>query len=217
MRQPSIILLLISLMVIGSGLSAFGAIKGKIDYSIPVDYSKLSEPELEAKAKVYYFNAMKLKDGEMNEDMTNALMLYSVLQNTNPENISYCVKLGTLYDKLNMDRYAKGNLSRAIGIDASQPEPYFYLGEFYYKRQMYRKALKYYGEAYQRGYTTNYDMLYKMGDIYEKFGDTRSALKYLQDASAQNPNSELDNKIKRIEAQHSVNKEYYSNTRLRNY
>lgn len=215
MRQPSIIVLLISLIILSSTLSVSAAIRGKIDYSIPVDYSKLSETELENKAKVYYFNAQKYKDGEVNEDMTNALVIYSILQNINPDNLSYCVKLGALYDKLNMDKYAKGNLSRAIGIDASKPEPYFYLGEFYYKRQMYRKAMKYYGEAYQRGYQTNYDMLYKMGDIYEKFGDTRTALKYLKDASAQNPNSELDNKIKRIETQHSINNEYYSNTRIK--
>lgn len=215
MRRPSIILLIISLVILSSGLSVSAAIRGKIDYSIPVDYSKLSETELQDKAKVYYFNAQKLKDGEVNEDMTNALMLYSVLLNMNPQSIEYCIKLGALYDKLNMDKNAKGNFSRAIGIDPLKPEPYFYLGEFYYKRQMYRKALKYYGEAYQRGYQTNYDMLYKMGDIYEKFGDTRSALKYLNDASAQNPNSELDNKIKRIEVQHSINKEYYSNTRIR--
>lgn len=215
MRQPSIIVLLISFIILSSTISVSAAIRGKIDYSIPVDYSKLPETELEDKAKVYYFNTQKYKDGEVNEDITNALMIYSVLQNINPNNFSYSVKLGELYDKLNMDKYAKGNLSRAIGIDNTKPEPYFYLGEFYYKRQMYRKALKYYAEAYQRGYQTNYEMLYKIGDTYEKFGDTRSALKYLNEASIQNPNSDLDNKIKRIEVQHSINNEYYSNTRIK--
>ncbi len=215
MRRPSIIVLLIILMFAANSPSAFCAIRGKIDYSIPVDYSKLNETELENKAKVYYFNAMQHSGNQINEDMTNALVVYNILLNLNSQNISYCVKTGALYDKLQMDRQAKGYFSRAIGIDSSNPEPYFYLGEFYYKRQMYRKALKYYGEAYQRGFQTNYDMLYRMGDIYEKFGDTRSALKYLQDASAQNPNSELDNKIKRIEAEDSINKEYYSDTRIR--
>lgn len=216
MRRPSIIILLIVLVIMGIMPSSFGAIRGKIDYSIPIDYSKLSEAELEDKAKVFYFNALKRNNDEVNDDITNALMLYSILLNINPENLTYCTRLGVLYDKLNMDKYAKGNFSRAIGIDSSNPEPYFYFGEFYYKRKIYRKALKYYGDAYQRGYQKNYDMLYKMGDIYEKFGDTRSALKYLNDASAQNPNKELDNKIKRVEAQHSINKEYYSNTRIRN-
>lgn len=215
MRQPSIIILLISLIFLSSSLSVSATIRGKIDYSIPVDYSKLSTEEVESKAKVYYFNAMKYQDNKINEDVTNALMLYNVLLNINPQSIEYCLKLGSLYDKLDMDKQAKGNISRAIGIDQSRPEPYFYFGEFYYKRELYRKALKYYGLAYERGYTTNYDMLYKMGDIYEKFGDTRSALKYLNDASAQNPNSELDNKIKRIETQHSINNTYYSNTRIK--
>lgn len=214
MRQPSIVILIFAVMLTCL-VPAYSAIKGGVGYSIPTDYSKMSESELELKARNYYFLSQKLKDGEINEDMTNALMLYNVLQNINPGQISYCIKLGSLYDKLNMDRYAKGNFSRAIGLDASRPEPYFYFGEFYYKRQMYRKALKYYNEAYKLGYDSNYDLLYKMGDIYEKFGDTHSALKYLNAASDKNPNSELDNKIKRIEAQDSVNKEYYSNTRIR--
>ena len=89
------------------------------------------------------------------------------------------------------------------------------VGEFYYKRELYRKALKHYCEAYKRGFTKNYDILYKMGDIYEKLGDTRSALKYLHDAQIQSPNPELDNKIKQIEIFDSTNKEYYSNTRIR--
>ena len=80
---------------------------------------------------------------------------------------------------------------------------------------MLRRALKYYREAYKLGMNTNYDLLYKMGDIYEKFGDTRSALKYLQEAQIQSTNPELENKIKKIEAQDAINKEYYSNTRIR--
>lgn len=215
MRQPSIIFLLISLIIISTSLPVYSTIKGSVSSSIPIDYSKLSEVELEGIAKDYYFNAQQLQNGIINEDMTNALVVYSILQNLNPENLSYCIKIGTLYDKLGMDKYARGNFSKAIGIDSSNPEPYFYYGEFYYTRQMYRKALKYYSEAYKRGYQTCYEMLYRMGDIYEKFGDTRSAFKYLQEAAKQNPNSELDNKIKRIEASHSVNQEYYSDTRLR--
>ena len=54
-----------------------------------------------------------------------------------------------------------------------------------------------------------------MGDIYEKFGDTRSSLKYLKEALEQNPNTELENKIKRIEANDAINKEFYSDTRIR--
>ena len=147
--------------------------------------------------------------------MTNALMLYNVLEKKSPTNIEYPIKLGILYDKLYKDRQSKGFFSKAIGIDNTNPKPYFYLGEFYYKRELYRKALKYYNKAYKLGDSTNYDLLFKIGDIYEKFGDTRSALKYLKEAQSQSANPELNNKIKRIEAQDAVNKEYYSNTRIR--
>ena len=215
MRQVSIIVLLISAILFGTNLPTFSAVKGGIEYSIPTDYSKINEQETELKARLYFHNAEKLDDGIINEDMTNALMLYTVLQQVNPDKIEYPVKLGRLYDKIGKDRQAKGNFFRAIGLDESHPLPYFYLGEFYYKRKLYRRALKYYNETYKRGFETNYNLLYKMGDIYEKFGDTRSALKYLYDAQKQSANPELDAKIKRIELQDSINKEYYSDTRIR--
>lgn len=44
-----------------------------------------------------------------------------------------------------------------------------------------------YKEAYKRGYSGNYDTLYKIGDIYEKFGDTEAALKYLKLAGSKKP------------------------------
>ena len=215
MRQPSIILLLISLIITGTTLPTFSAVKGSIEYSIPIDYEKINEQQFEIKAREYFFNAEKLKDGNINEDMTNALNLYGILQKVNPEKIEYPIKLGILYDKIGKDRQAKGNFSKAIGLDNKNPLPYFYFGEFYYKRELYRKALKYYNEAYTRGFEKNYNLLDKMGDIYEKFGDTRSALKYLKEAQLQSNNPELENKIKRIETQDAINKEYYSDTRIR--
>lgn len=215
MRQFSIIILLISLFFFLTIMPTFSAVKGGIEYFIPTDYSNINEQETELKARLYFYNAERLQDGIINDDMTNALMLYTVLQQVNPDKIEYPVKLGILYDKINKDRQAKGNFSRAIGLDKTNPAPYFYLGEFYYKRELYRKSLKYYNEAYKQGFATNYTLLYKMGDIYEKFGDTRSALKYLNEAQKQSSNPELDTKIKRIELQDTINKEYYSDTRIR--
>ena len=215
MRQVSIIVLLISTIILGTILPSFSAIKGAVEYSIPIDYSKLKEQEIKIKAENFFYNASKLKDNIVNEDLTNAIIHYKVLENINPDKIEYPVKLGILYDKISKDRQAKGYFSKAIGIDNTSPLPYFYLGEFYYKRESYRKALKYYNEAYSRGFESNYDILYRMGDIYEKFGDTRSALKYLYSSQKQNPNPDIESKIKRIELQDSINKEFYSNTRIR--
>ena len=208
------ILLILTLFTVTS-LPTFSAVKGGVEYSIPLDYSKVNEQEVELKAKLYFHNALQTKAGVVNEDITNALFLYKVLDKVNPNNINYPIKLGILYDKVEKDRQAKGYFHKAIGIDESSPIPYFYLGEFYYKRELYRKALKYYNESYKRGYETNYDLLYRMGDIYEKFGDTRSALKYLQDAKKQSDNPEWENKIQKIEAQDAINKEFYSDTRIK--
>ncbi len=225
MRQLIKILLVI-FFILSVYNPSCAVIKGELEYQIPIDYSKLSTEELENKAGFYYglviknnqplTPALSLMRGSIpNEDMTSALNLYAILSNKNPENTFYKIRLGHLYDIIGKDRYAKGYFFQAIGTDSSQPEPYFRLGEFYYRRELYKKALNMYKEAYKRGYSGNYDTLYKIGDIYEKFGDTEAALKYLKLAAQKSPNSELDNKIKRVENANVINKEYYSDTRIR--
>lgn len=208
MRQFSTLLLLIFIFL-GLNTQAIGAYKGGIEYSIPIEYKNLSASELENKAGVYYHNALHAEIGVLTDDVTNALVLYSILQHVTPENIQPSVRLGILYDRLGKDRYAKGNFSRAIGIDSSRYEPYFYFGEYYYERGQYRMALKYYKRALECIKNPNYDLYVRLGDVYEKFGDTKQALKYLDLAQTQSPNPELDTKIKRIKSFDSLNSQYY--------
>ena len=215
MRQFSILILLIFSISLISSIPAFSAIKGRVDYSIPIDYSKLSEPELSTKARKYFYNVLDSKDNINPEDLTNALFLYYVLEQINPDSIEYALKLGILNDKAKRDRYAKGYFSKALGINKNNPEIYYYFGEFYYTRERYHKALRYYNEAYKHGFDKNYDTLYKIGDIYEKFGDSRSAIKYLKEAQTKKPSDKLENRILKIEAFDKTNKEFYSDTRIR--
>lgn len=208
-------LIKIFLILVFTALPAVSAIQGKLDYSIPIDYSKLSREELDTKASFFYNLAIKNSQGKVNDEMTAALNLYKILQSQNPDNTFYNIRLGYLYDLIGLDKYAKGCFYQAIGTDDTQAEPYFRLGEFYYRRQLYKRALKFYKEAYKKGFTTHYETLYKLGDVYAKFGDTEAALKYLKLAAGQSPNSELNSKIQRIEAANQVNREYYSDTRIR--
>ena len=60
----------------------------------------------------------------------------------------------------------------------------------------------------------NYETLYNIGHIYEMFGDTQAAIRFLQSAGETNPNSELDKKITRLRNSDRLNQEYYSNTRI---
>ena len=213
MRQLSkIISIFISLLFCSQ--IAYSAMRGGVEYTIPIDYSKLSPTELELKAHESFYLAQKYKDGILSEEMTKALNIYEILEHIHPEKSIYCIKQGVLYSKLGKDRFAKGAFSKAISTEKNNLEAYYEFGNFYYKREYYRKALKYYNEAYKLGMTSNYDMLEKMGDIYEKLGDTRSALKYLNLAKEQSPNENLANQILRIESSDAINKEFYSNTRI---
>ena len=62
-------------------LPSFAAIKGGLEYSIPIDYSKLNEDELQAKAGFYY--NLVLRNGKDSEDMTAALNLYHMFYKSN--------------------------------------------------------------------------------------------------------------------------------------
>lgn len=205
---------LITLISLVFSSTAHSALRGNLEYQIPIDYTKLSQEELEAKAGFYYNLALKTASGKVNEEMTAALNLYGILNNKCPQNLTYAVRLGVLQDLSGLDKYAKGSFYKAMGIDSANAEPYFCLGEFYYRRNLYKKALRMYREAYKLGYNRHYETAYKIGDIYEKFGDTEAALKYLKLASELSPNSPLDTKIMRVESIHNHNKEYYSNTRI---
>ena len=212
MRQP--IKILLTFFILGTLIQPTpAALKGGLEYSIPINYAPLSQEELETKAGFFY--NLALKTNSLNEETTEALNLYTILSNKCPTSIIYPIRLGILYDNIGKDRQAKGCFFKAIGINKANPEAYFYLGEFYYKRNLYRRALNYYREAYKNGYTKHYETAYKIGDIYEKLGDTEAALKYLQLASELSPNSRLDNKITRLKNANDLNKEYYSNTRIR--
>jgi tetratricopeptide (TPR) repeat protein len=178
-----------------------------VDYKTPVDYSNLNQAELQSEAEFYYDKA--IKSGRLDNDMTQAMNLYSLLSNAYPDNIIYALKLGKLYETIGKDRYAKGQYYRAMGINQSRPEPYYYLGSYFFSKEQLRKALKYYNKAYEYGYSNHYQMLNDMGIIYKKLGDTEKSLQYLQCASTLSPNPDLDKTIKEVKNANDVNKEYY--------
>lgn len=188
-------------------LPSFSAIQGGIDYKIPIDYTKLNKEELESKAEQYYSSAVNSK--KINEDMTSALVLYNILTKKEPQNITYAVKLGKLYDVIHKDRYAKGQYFHATGINQTHPEPYYYIGCYYYDRESYRKALKFFQKAYDNGYNEHYETLYYIGNIYKKLGDTQNSLHYLQAASSIKSSSELDKQIYQVQNDNNSNKEFY--------
>ena len=110
---------------------------------------KINQTETESKAEAFFIKAVNSKTYDNN--MISALNLYRMLAEAYPENVIYPLKVGKLYDVIGKDRYAKGYYYRAMNIDKSNPEPYYHLGDFFYKREHYRKALKFYKKSYDRG------------------------------------------------------------------
>ncbi|MCQ2755178.1 MAG: tetratricopeptide repeat protein [bacterium] len=208
MRQLSKVLLVIFIFMAGTA-SFVSAHQSGVKYSIPVEYKNLSENELKPIAHDYFYSSLNAEGCVLNEDTTKALNLYTILQQMNPQNISYSIKLGILYDKLGKDRYAKGSFAHAIGIAPTKAVGYYYYGEYYYKRGQFRQALRYYNQALEYLEKPSYELYYKLGDVYQKFGDTKQSLKYLNLAKDIKPNSEINSKIKNVEITDSVNIMYY--------
>jgi len=208
MRQLSRIALSIFILYLLM-IPSYGAYKGGVSYSIPIVYDNLSENEIKPLAHNYFYAALDADDGVLNDDITQALNLYTILQKINPQNISYSIKLGILYDKLGKDRYARANYAHAVAINPNKAVAYYYYGEYYYKREQYRQALRYYKKALERLEKPSYELYYKLGDVYQKFGDTKMALKYLNLANEQRPSAEINSKLEKVKAIDVMNSIYY--------
>ena len=189
--------------------SCYAMIQGVLEYQPSIDYNKINEKEIHSEAEFYYKMAQKPCQGEIDENTTRALLLYSTLSEMNHQNVIYALKLGSLYDMCEKDRHARGCLDRAVSIAPKRPEPYFYYGEFYYKRGFYKKALDMYKLAHTSGYCCHYETLYKIGEICEKLGDTKTALEFFRKAAEVRPCEELDRKILHVEGCDRNNCVYY--------
>ena len=179
MRQL-IIILLTFIINITLLLPSNAALRGSLEYSIPIDYARLNEQELASRAEISYNSALKNYNGDtvaVSEEISTALNLYSILSHVSPNNVIYAVRLGKMYDIIGKDRYAKGNYYRAIGINKSSPEGYFYLGDYFYARKQYRRALKMYKCAYDNGYQNHTQTIDKLNIIYKKLGDESNSAK----------------------------------------
>lgn len=160
----------------------------------------------------YYFNkALKSKDKNEKQDfLEKASGEYFILTRIEPENVNYLVQMGRIYDIENNNKFAKGYFFNALMLERNNPKTNFYLGEYYYKRNLYTKSLYFYDVALENGYSGNYEMLIKMAVMYEKLGDLLRANQYYKKAYILNPtNSKVSTKIKELDSVKYKNTGYY--------
>lgn len=166
--------LLIFIILISVILPSSSALKGNLEYKIPIDYSQIDKEELDAIGANYYDISLNSAKGKINDDVTSALNIYTILSNKDPENIIYAIRLGKLYEIVGKDRHAKGNYFRAMGIDQSRPEPYYYLSEFFYKKEQYRRAYKMLLRAIEHGYNEHANAQSRLEELNKKLGIEKS-------------------------------------------
>jgi len=213
-----LVLLSFILMMSGVQLGAYAFQEASIEYYVPIDFSVLDKNGLAYEANKCYMEILNMPDSpEKIEKMESAKRHFKILNDIYPDSIDYCLKLAIIYDLAGEDRYAKGLYFKALSMKRNNAHPYYLFGNFYYKRENYRKALKLYNRAYELGFYNHYFTLKNMAVIYEKFGDTRCALEFYKRLQTITPNDEeLNTKIRLLEDLNSGNLLYYQNSRIRN-
>ncbi len=175
-----------------------------------IDHTLIDYPKMEKEADTFFVAAADSKsDFERNRLMEAAQARYFQLAEYDSTQIKYPLQLARIYDFTKEDRLAKGYFFRALNLDAHNAYANLYLGDFYFARDDYKRALKRYRDAHVNGLQNKYELNYNMGIIYEKFGDLVNAQKYYSAVAAAKNTPELQNKINSIKALDYGKSEYY--------
>lgn len=183
-----------------------------------VEYSDYQYSFSKSDAKTFLPNAEKnIKQYEKYKDtpdgikyLQEALRNYFMLSKFDPSSIDAQIGMGRVFDLVNLDKYAKEHFYNAYNVNPENPELNLYLGDFYFKRDDFINAVKYYKFSYTKKYSSNYYLNYQLGLVYEKLGDISNSLKYYKKALSLNKtNSELSQKINLLDMSNYSSSQYY--------
>lgn len=139
-----------------------------------------------------------------------AMRYYFLLSQVKPDSIDARIGLGRIYDEMKQDKFAKENFFAALNLNIKDARANYYFGNFYYTRHDFIEALLYFQKAYELGFSTNYELNYKMGVINEKLGDIEKAKSYYICALNINPlKTELNDKIRLLDDLNYSQSQYY--------
>lgn len=203
--------LFITLFILSCSHS-YAAQSGHLEYnSVLFDYSKLNAAAIQKEADEYFDKFITSSDELFKEQYLNAAMSkYYLLTKIDYSQITPYIQLARIYDEKNNNRLAKEYFYKASNLDVNNPYANFYFGEFYFKRNDYKRALRYYNIAYNNGLNNSYDLNLRLATIYEKFADLVNAKKFYEVSYSMNPNNiELQQKIQSINELNYDKSEYY--------
>lgn len=176
-----------------------------------IDYSVLNADKVMQEADIFFEKYQTTGEGKY---LSTAMGKYYILTKIYPVEMYPTVQLARTYDAKNLDRIAKEYFNKGYDINKKDPYLNYYFAEFYYKRQDYKRALRYYKIAYNNGYSDYYDLNVKIATIYEKFADLLSAKYYYERAySMDNSQTYLKDKALEIQSLNYDKSEYYHSIR----
>ena len=192
-------------MLASLSFSAYGAQFGQLHYDDSdtyIDYSQIDKASTRKSADYFFDKALKEKDYDTRKIyLERASGEYFILTQAQPKDIYPIIQLARVYDLEDQNSYAKAYFFQALKINKYDISANYYFGDFFYYRREYTKALKYYNVAFDQGLKENFDILYKMGIMYEKLGDLLRANQYYKKAFVLNQNkSDVADRIRAIES-----------------
>ena len=197
------------IILITCSLSANAFQKATVKYEEnPIDYSVLNPDTVMAEADKYY---AKYEETGNEKYLSTAMGKYYILTKIYPVEMYPNVQLARTYDEKHLDRLAKSYFNRSLNINKYDPYLNYYFGDFYYKRQDYKRALRHFKIAYNNGYDQYYDVIVKIATIYEKFADLKNAKYYYGKAlSINSADSKIKEKAEKINSLNYDTSEYYT-------
>ncbi len=195
-------------------LPVFSVEKGSVKYEDNLmDYSVLDGQKILQEADSFFEQYEMTKDPKY---LSTAMGKYYIVTKIFPVEIYPMVQLARTYDEKKLDRFAKEYFSICYDINKKDPYLNYYMGDFYYKRNDFKRALRYFKRAYENGYGEYYDLNLKIATIYEKFADLLTAKYYYEKAfSLNSENTNLKDKALQIESLNYPNSGYYNNNSIR--
>ncbi len=184
---------------------------GKVEYgSVLFDYKKLDFAEIKKEADEFFVMAKRSSTPESKEQFLNSASgKYYILTKVDNTRIEPYIQLGRIYDETNKPRLAKENFCKAINMNSKDPTANFYYGEFFFKRNEYKKALHFYNVAYNNGFQNKYTLNLRLATIYEKFADLSNAKKYYDVSYSMRPSTRLQKKIQSLNDKEYLKSGYY--------
>lgn len=191
---------------------AFSVKSGGVEYhDYLFNYTNFDEEKIKIEADENLSRAFDATDPVLKNDLFHrAMKNYYILLKITPDDVDSLDKRALIYDMQERDLLSKSYFSRSLNIDKDNPVTNYLVGDFFYARRDYKRALKYFSIAYENGFY-DFEISYKLAVIYEKLGDLCNAKRFYQEAySYDDSRADILEKIETIPEE---NAEYHGTIR----